>query len=105
MIHPAGHRVLVIQDKLEAHDAVFAKASRQGIILPGELKEAAAVDTGVVQALGPTAFKDFGGEPWCNVGQRIAFAKYAGKTLKDGETTYIILNDEDVVAVIGDKNE
>lgn len=107
MITPVGHRILVKQDKLEETDDVFRSAKRAGLVF-SDMDEAkrhqAAIDTGVVTAIGPSAWKDFGTEPWCKVGDRVAFAKYAGKAIKDGEEMFIILNDEDVVAKIGDNN-
>jgi co-chaperonin GroES (HSP10) len=61
--------------------------------------------------VGPDAWKAFhynsnpNGEefvPWARVGDFIAFAKYSGKMLEDPEDgqKYIVINDEDVVAVL-----
>jgi co-chaperonin GroES (HSP10) len=105
MIKPAGHRVLVRPDKLEDTDPVYAAAKKAGIELARKddfKREQAAVDQGVVISLGSTAFKDFGGEPWCGEGDYIAYARHAGKYVTDPETKeeFIILNDEDVVAVL-----
>lgn len=97
-ISPAGHRVVVIQDMSETEKM----AAKAGFFLGVDEKrqEQASVDTGVVESIGPTAFKDFGGDAWCKVGDRIAFAKYGGKTIGEGEAKRIVLNDEDVVAIL-----
>lgn len=105
MIKPAGHRVVVKQDKLEEVDPKYAKAKSFGLVLAEHQdikREQNGVDTGVVLSIGETAWKDFDTDPWCKVGDRIAFAKHAGKYLKDGEDEVLIINDEDVVAVLGD---
>jgi co-chaperonin GroES (HSP10) len=99
-ITPCGHRILVRPIKLEESDEVLRAAAKAGIFLveSERKKEQAAMDTGFVEAVGPTAFRDFGGDAWCKVGDKIAFAKYGGKYIGD----MLILNDEDVVAVLKD---
>lgn len=103
---PCGHRILIRHDKLEDIDDTFKAAKQAGIHIPKEFKEVRleqnAVDKGVVVGIGPTAWKDFGGEPWCAVGDYIAFAKHAGKYIEDPETKeeFVLLNDEDIVCVI-----
>ena len=101
MIVPLGQRILVKPEKIEDIDDKFKSARSVGIIIESdELKrEQAAVDRGTVISIGTTAFQDFGGEPWCKVGDKIAYTRYGGKMLKDPEDNqeYIILNDEDVV--------
>jgi len=103
MIKPAGHRIVVIPDKSDTQK----RASASGIIIAEveAQREQASVDTGIVQSIGATAFKDFGGTAWCAVGDRIAYAKYAGKSIKQGDETFIVLNDEDVVAIMENTNE
>ena len=104
MIKPVGHRILVSPFKLQEHDKVFAAASKAGIVLPemSQRKEEVNVDRGVVVALGDTAFKDFGGEPWCKVGDTIGYVKFGGKFVQDKTTEelFLILNDEDVICVL-----
>ena len=105
MIVPCGYRVLVKPRKLEEVDKVVASAQKSGIYIPKEHSDIArlerAVDQAEVLALGPTAFKDYG-DAWCEVGDIVAYAKYAGKLVYDpdlGEDV-LVLNDEDVVCVI-----
>lgn len=105
MIIPVGHRVLVKQEKYDEHDEVFKSARSAGIeiIKDQGVRYQASVDKGVIVAVGTTAWKDFGGEPWAKVGDTVSFAKNAGKTIEDPndkDTPYVILNDEDIVAVI-----
>ena len=110
MLIPCGHRVLIKLDKLEETDETFKSASNAGIVIPKEFKEFRleqnAVDKGTIIEIGPTAWKDFGGEPWAVVGDYIAFARHAGKYITDptDKQEYVLLNDEDIVCVIkGDK--
>ena len=90
-------------------DPVIEK-TKSGIIVATDKKlERNATTTGVVLDIGPEAFrahnkaanfKDY--VPWCQVGDRITYAKYAGKWV-DGETEeepVLILNDEDVTSVV-----
>lgn len=104
MIIPAGHRVMVRLKELEEVDEVFASAKKAGleILELTSRKEETAIDQGTVVAVGATAFKDFGGENWCSVGDVIAYARHSGKRVKDPATdiNYLIINDEDVVAII-----
>jgi len=103
---PCGHRLLVKPFKQEQVDEIMRKHSEflstLTVINDNKKREDASVDRGVVVAIGPTAWRDFGGEAWCKVGDEILFAKFAGKFTTDPETgeDFAILNDEDVVAVV-----
>lgn len=105
MIIPCGHRVLVKQEKYDEHDEVFKSARSVGIeiIKDKQVRYQASVDKGVVVSMGETAFRDFGSAPWAAVGDTVVFAKNAGKTVEDPQdkdTPYVVLNDEDIVAII-----
>jgi co-chaperonin GroES (HSP10) len=101
---PLGHRLLIKPQKLEDVDQAYKAARSAGIIIQEshEKLQQAAVDKGTVVAMGETAFKDFGGNPWCFVGDLVAYARYGGKLITDPETeeNYLILNDEDVICKI-----
>lgn len=112
-IRPIGYRVLVKPDKLES-DKTFASAKKAGIAIPENLESVQLaerkLDAGEVVAIGEAAFRVFKAEAgipqstpnWVNVGDRVVFAQYAGKTIidpQDGER-YLVLSDEDLVAVI-----
>jgi len=101
MLIPVFHRLLVKPDTLE-------ETSAGGIVMVRDKREQEAVDTGIVFAIGPTCGKDFGvNELPYSVGDKVAWAKYAGKVVTDPETDeeYLALNDEDIIVVIhGEKN-
>ena len=93
-IIPVGERILIKPFQVE-------KVTSGGILLTSEVtsKEDAGQIQAEVIALGDMAYQ--GVEPWCKVGDKIIFAKYAGLTYpgKDG-AMYRVLRDNDVVAVI-----
>lgn len=101
MIEPTGFRVLVKPDPVQE------KSSDAGIIMmsPSQQKmEKAGQIYGTVSKIGPTAFKAFDdGTPWVEEGDRVIFAKYAGRFVadpNDDDTEYVILNDEDIIGKI-----
>ncbi len=106
MLDIKGPRVLVKQDKLEDKDPTFAKAAKAGIEIPQEFKEIRmeqnAIDEGVVVGVGQGCWQPpiGDGTPWCEIGDRVVFAKYAGSIRKEGKDTYMILNDEDILGVV-----
>ena len=98
MLEPAGHRVLVVPEKV-------AEKTSGGLFLPDAARDAKMQSQifGTVVAVGKNAFKAFDdGHNWCEVGDLIAFAKYGGFIIQDPETDelYRLLNDEDVCAVV-----
>ena len=98
-INPVLHRILVKPDDLE-------DKTQSGIIIKYDKREEAAVEKGTVVLVGSTAYKEFGStaeEQGIKIGSRVTFAKYAGKTIKDGDVRYLILNDEDIVGVLEDE--
>lgn len=105
MLQPAGHRVLLKRDKLETKtDWGFE------MVVGSDQKklERAAIDTGVIVRIGPNAWKGWDdGTPWAAVGQEVYFARHAGKTIVDESTEeeYLIINDEDVIAIKGNQND
>lgn len=115
-IEPVGRHILVKPDEVE-------EKTEGGIVLPEEArtKYSQAVSTGVVVGIGPDAFRhgttdiyklvdgelklverrvDGYSKPFCKVGDRICFAKYAGKGIPgvDGEQ-YRMMNDEDITGL------
>lgn len=98
MITPLLHRILIKPDVIETKTA-------SGIVLAiNEKREQAAAESGIIISIGSTAFKDYGESPdLLKVGDKVFFAKYAGKTVKDSDgSEFIILNDEDIVGVINE---
>lgn len=95
-IIPLMHRCLVRPKEVE-------KKTESGIIIPDTTtrKEQAATEEGTILALGDTFGKDFGADTLPKVGDKVYFAKYAGKFIKDDEgKDLVLLNDEDIVAII-----
>lgn len=98
MLKPILHRVLVQPDEVET-------VSKGGIVIAVDpKKERVAVETGKVLAVGDTAFEDYqkrDNDFVPKVGDKVYYAKYAGKIVRDtDDTEYLILNDEDIIAVV-----
>lgn len=96
IIIPFLHRVLVKLKPVE-------KTTESGIIIPDMTtrKEQAATEEGTIIAVGETFGKDYGATVIPKVGDKVYFAKYAGKFIKDEDgTDLVLLNDEDIVAII-----
>jgi co-chaperonin GroES (HSP10) len=97
MLKPCGYRVIVTPDTLE-------EVTESGIVIAYENKdrEQANIWYGTLVAIGPTAWKQDGGN-WAEVGDRVNFAKYTGRFIDDPDDPdgkYIILNDEDILCII-----
>lgn len=94
-IEVLGHRVLVKPDPLETK-------TESGIIVSYGDKEKLhriAMDKGTLVGVGSNAWKGYDdGTPWASVGDRVFFAKNAGKWIKDpgSDEEYVLLNDEDI---------
>jgi hypothetical protein len=99
-----GHRLLIKTITLADNDPAFAAAKRMGMELLGktERMESTIIETGTVEQIGPTAFKDFGGIPWCVVGDRVDYVRHGGKFVHDPddkENKWLVINDEDILVV------
>jgi len=95
-IQPVGHIILVLPFEVE-------EVSSGGIVVVrgDEVKREQMGQTEAeVVAIGNTAYSDQPA-PWCKVGDRVVFARYAGteRKGKDGKT-YRLINDLDVKAVL-----
>jgi len=95
-INPVGWRVLVKPKE------VMEKSSG-GIILATEKtkeREQMSNTTGIVISMGDQCYADEP-SPWCKVGDKVIFAKYAGLLYKgrDGEQ-YRMVNDHDVTGTL-----
>lgn len=95
MLEVVGNRVLIKPKDLERKTA-------SGIIVEyGEAEKRHKVATmeGVIVGIGPLAWHDWAdGSHWVEVGDKVIFAQYAGKVVKDPETgeEFFVINDEDV---------
>lgn len=92
-IKPLKNRVVVKRQE--------AQTSKGGILLPETAKEKPR--QGVVVAVGPGEIDDKGKlRPLSvKVGDEVLFSSYSGTEYKAGETDYLILSEEDVLAVFG----
>lgn len=107
-VQAVGHRVLVKPDPV--------KKTSAGIILAVDHKlEQGATTTGTVLQVGPDAFYDYRPnhipvshwDRWVKEGDRVVYAKYAGRFIdteeKDehGDPIYVVvMNDQDIFAKI-----
>jgi len=88
-----GNRVIIEPKEVE-------RMSDGGIDLSAinERSAKAECSEGIVYDFGPSAWLDpiMGGEPWVKKGDRVVYAKYAGKFItdpKDGKE-YVVINDD-----------
>jgi co-chaperonin GroES (HSP10) len=105
MIKPILHRILVKPDNVEDVDDVVRSARQSGLVVQLDKREQAAIELGTVVLVGSTCYKEFGTtaeEQGVVVGARVFFAKYAGKSVKDGEIKYLMINDEDCIGIVSD---
>ena len=97
MITPLLHTILLKPDEVETKTA-------SGIVIPDMVteKERKAVEYGTVVTVGPRAFIDYGSDPTIlKGGDRICFARYSGKVIKDMDgTEFVLINDIDILAKI-----
>lgn len=99
MIKAPGYRFIVTPDDIKTK-------TESGLIIEyadNKKLEEGARSTGTVVDIGPQCWGIHKGlEPWCKVGDRVAWAKYAGKQFIDPSDNkeYVILNDEDLVVVV-----
>jgi len=98
MLKVVGNRVLIKPKELE-------KKTQTGIIInygEAEKRHEAATMEGTIIDIGPCCWEDYSDRQWCQVGDRVIFAQYAGKIVKDPEDDqkYFVINDIDVQVVI-----
>ena len=91
-IKPLGDRVVI--KKLEAEST-----TKSGIVLTGTAKE--QPQEAEVMAVGPGAVVDGKRvEMEVKVGDKILYSKYAGKDVKVAGEEYIILRQDDILAIV-----
>jgi chaperonin GroES len=93
-IKPLADRVVV--KRLEEEEA----KSPGGIIIPDTAKE--KPQKGIVVAVGPGKLDEKGNRiPMeVKVGDKVIFAKYAGSEVKIGGEEYLIMREDDILAVV-----
>ena len=89
---PLGHTVVLKQ-------IVAEETTKSGIVIPGQSKE--KPQQAEVIAVGPGGTVD-GKEVKMNVatGQKVIYSKYAGTTVEIDDEEYIIVKQDDILAIV-----
>lgn len=100
---PTGWRVVVLPYRPPA-------ATKSGILLAEKAIEKQQVATvcGYVVEVGPLAYKDtdkFPDGPWCQKGDWVIFARYAGARINIEGGEIRILNDDEILAKVKDPED
>mgnify|MGYP000862668282 FL=1 len=85
IIKPLGERVLIKQTEQE-------EVTKSGIVLPGTASKEKPI-VGEVLAVGSKIEE-------VKVGDKVIFEKYSGTEVKDGEESYLILEKDNVLAIV-----
>ena len=85
IIKPLGERVLIKQTEQE-------EVTKSGIVLPGTASKEKPI-IGEVLAIGLKIEE-------VKVGDKVIFEKYSGTEVKDGEENYLILEKDNVLAIV-----
>lgn len=95
MLKPLGNRVIIERKEQE-------QTTKSGIVLTDSAKEKS--NEGIVVTVGTGRVLDNGEKvaPEVKEGDRVVFQEYAGSEVKRGDETYLILNVEDLLAIIED---
>ena len=94
-------KLVPLGDKVVLKQLVAEETTKSGIILPGQAKE--KPQQAEVIAVGPGGVID-GKEITMQVkaGDKVIYSKYAGTEVKLGEEEFIIVKQNDIVAVVED---
>ncbi|MCI2948595.1 chaperonin GroES [Staphylococcus caledonicus] len=93
MLKPLGNRVIIERKEQE-------QTTKSGIVLTDSAKEKS--NEGVVVAIGSGRLLDNGEKvaPEVKEGDTVVFQEYAGTEVKRGDETHLILNADDLLAII-----
>lgn len=111
MLEIVGHRILVkpdeVKEQFDIPDGLKGLAFEIAMDTDQERREKVGTQIGTVVGIGPTAWHAFDKnspdwKPWCKLGDKVIFARYAGKIIEDpaDKVRYMVLNDEDIQAVV-----
>jgi chaperonin GroES len=94
-------KLVPLGDKVVLKQLVAEETTKSGIVLPGQAKE--KPQQAEVIAVGPGGMVD-GKEVVMQVkiGDKVIYSKYAGTEVKLGEEEFIIVKQNDIVAVVED---
>ena len=92
-------RLVPLGDKVVLKQLVAEETTKSGIVLPGQAKE--KPQQAEVIAVGPGGIVD-GKEVTMQVkdGDHVIYSKYAGTEVKLGEDEYIVVKQNDIVAIV-----
>ncbi|MEO4338713.1 co-chaperone GroES [Staphylococcus aureus] len=93
MLKPIGNRVIIEKKEQE-------QTTKSGIVLTDSAKEKS--NEGVIVAVGTGRLLNDGTRvtPEVKEGDRVVFQQYSGTEVKRDNETYLVLNEEDILAVI-----
>ncbi|MEN0221671.1 co-chaperone GroES [Staphylococcus aureus] len=93
MLKPIGNRVIIEKKEQE-------QTTKSGIVLTDSAKEKS--NEGVIVAVGTGRLLNDGTRvtPEVKEGDRVVFQQYTGTEVKRDNETYLVLNEEDILAVI-----
>ncbi|QLK86450.1 co-chaperone GroES [Staphylococcus sp. 17KM0847] len=93
MLKPLGSRIVIEKKEQE-------QTTKSGIVLTDSAKEKS--NEGEVVAVGPGRLLENGERivPEVQVGDRVVFQQYAGTEVKRNDKKYLILEAEDVLAIV-----
>lgn len=86
-------KLVPLGDRLVIKQVVAEETTKSGIVLPGQAKE--KPQEAVVVAVGKAVDSDVIKE-----GDTVIYSKYAGNTVKVDDEEYIIVKEEDVLAIL-----
>ena len=100
---PSGYRLLIALPEVD-------ETTEGGLYIPEERRYAESVASivGFVLKAGPDAYGDankFPDGPWCQKGDWVIFARYAGSRLKIDGGDLRLLNDDEILAIIQDPTD
>jgi chaperonin GroES len=91
-IKPLGDRIVLQREEV--------KQTKNGIILPETAKEKPAIGKVIAIGSGKTDAKGVVHPLSLKVGDKVLFSNYAGVEYKANDQEYLILSEEDVLAVL-----
>lgn len=94
-------RLVPLGDKVVLKQLLAEETTKSGIVLPGQAKE--KPQQAEVIAVGPGGVVD-GKEVamQVKVGDKVIYSKYAGTDVKLGDDEYIVVKQNDIVAIVED---
>ena len=94
-------RLVPLGDKVVLKQLLAEETTKSGIVLPGQAKE--KPQQAEVIAVGPGGVVD-GKEVamQVKVGDKVIYSKYAGTDVKLGDDEYIVVKQNDIVAIVKD---